>query len=196
MRTQRNGTKHEQSRRGVVRRSGLRALTVGALIATPLLAVAGTAHATTNVSKIGNQLNINSGNVSDNMSVNINLDGSLIVRNFNDRLITGGACQKIDNNTVDCPSVGITNIQANLQGGSDTLRNNTGLPLRAFLGSGNDTFIGGSGRDFVNGDDGSDTLRGNGGNDILAGDAGNDAGFGGSGSDFCDTESRDSCESS
>ncbi len=192
MRTQRNVTKHEQSRRGVVRRSGLRALTVGALIATPLLAVAETAHATTNVSKIGDQLNINSGNVSDNMSVNVDLDGSFIIRNFNDTLITGGACQKIDNNTVDCPSAGITNIQANLQGGSDTLRNNTGLRLRAFLGSGNDTFFGGSGRDFVNGDDGSDTLRGN---DTLVGDAGNDAGFGGTGSDFCDTESRDSCES-
>ncbi|MGH4020137.1 MAG: hypothetical protein ACRDT0_13070 [Pseudonocardiaceae bacterium] len=31
---------------------------------------------------------------------------------------------------------------------------------------------------------------------MLVGDAGNDAGFGGTGSDFCDTESRDSCESS
>lgn len=196
MRTQRNVTKHEQSRRGVVHRSGLRALTVGALIATPLLAVAGTAHATTNVRVGGGQLSINSGNISDNMSVNVDLDGSFIILNFNDTLITGGACQKINNNTVRCPSAGITNIQANLQGGSDVLRNNTGLPLRAFMGSGNDTFFGGASRDFVSGDNGSDTLEGNGGNDTLVGNAGNDAGFGGAGSDFCDTESRDSCESS
>jgi len=195
MRTQRNVTKHEQPRRGVVHRSGLRALTVGALIATPLLAVAGTAHATTNVRVSGGQLSINSGNISDNMSVNVDLDGSFIIRNFNDTLITGGACQKITN-AVRCSSVGITNIQVNLQGGNDILRHNTGLPLRAFLGSGNDKFFGGSGRDFVNGDNGSDTLEGNGGNDTLVGDAGNDAGFGGAGSDFCDTESRDSCESS
>ncbi|MER5644891.1 hypothetical protein [Streptosporangium sp. NPDC002524] len=195
MRTRRNVTRYEPSRPGMIRRAGLRVLAVGVLMATPPLAFAGPALAGTNVVVTGSLLSVNAGNLSDNISVDVDIEGSLLVRNANDTLSTGGTCQNVDENTVRCPATGITGIQASLQGGADTLRNNTPLSMRAFLGPGKDGFSGGSGRDIVSGQAGGDTMNGNDGDDVLEGNAGPDSVVGGAGSDICDAEVRESCES-
>ncbi|WP_329088213.1 MULTISPECIES: calcium-binding protein [unclassified Streptosporangium] len=195
MRTRRNITKHGPSRPGVVRRAGLRALAVGVLVVTPPLALAGPALAGTNVTVTGSLLSINAGNLSDDISVDLDVDGSLVVRNSGDTLSTAGVCQNVDDNTVRCPATGITGIQASLQAGADTLRNNTALPMRAFLGAGKDGFSGGSARDTVSGQTGGDTMHGNDGDDVLEGNAGPDSVVGGAGRDICTAEVRESCES-
>ncbi|WP_436758104.1 calcium-binding protein [Streptosporangium sp. V21-05] len=194
MRTRRNVTKYEPSRPGMIRRAGLRVLAVGILMATPPLALAGPALAGTNVVVTGSLLSVNAGNLSDNISIDIDIEGSLLVRNANDTLSTEGTCQNVDDNTVRCPATGITGIQASLQGGADTLRNNTPLSMRAFLGAGKDGFSGGSGRDIVSGQTGGDTMNGNDGDDVLEGNAGPDSVVGGAGSDICTAEIRESCE--
>ncbi|MEU4580364.1 hypothetical protein [Nonomuraea sp. NPDC023979] len=176
-------------------RNALRTLTLGALVAAPLLALSAPAHAFTNVTSSSGRLSVNSANVGDNVSISVQ-NGFLVVRNSKDALITAGVCQQVDTHTVQCPSGGVTNIQANLQGGDDTLSNNTALPSRVFMGPGADTFFGGAGKDFVSGDDHDDILHGRGGNDILVGNAGFDQGFGGADNDFCDTETLNSCEDS
>lgn len=116
-------------------RNALRTLTLGALVAAPLLAMSAPAHALTNVTLSSGRLSVNSANVGDNISISVE-NGFLVVRNNKDALITGGVCQQVDTNTVRCPSAGVTNIQANLQGGNDTLSNNTALPSRVFMGPG------------------------------------------------------------
>ncbi|MGJ6969077.1 calcium-binding protein [Streptosporangium sp. G11] len=194
MRTRRNVTKREPSRPGVIRRAGLRALAVGILVATPPLAFAGPALAGTNVIVTGNLLSVDAGNLADNISIDVDVDGSLVIRNSGDTLSTGGACQKVDDNTVRCPSTGITGIQASLQAGADTLRNNTALSMRAFLGAGKDSFSGGSARDTVSGQTGGDIMHGNDGDDVLEGNAGPDSVVGGAGRDVCTAEVRESCE--
>ncbi|GAT69915.1 calcium-binding protein [Planomonospora sphaerica] len=176
-------------------RNALRTLALGALVAAPLLAMSAPAHALTNVTSSGGQLSVNSANVSDDISISVE-SGFLVVRNNRDTLITAGVCQQVDTNTVRCPSGGVTNIVANLQGGNDILSNNTALPSRVFMGPGVDTFFGGPGKDFVSGNDNDDVLHGRGGNDILVGNAGFDQGFGGADNDFCDTETLNSCEDS
>ncbi|WP_157254533.1 hypothetical protein [Nonomuraea typhae] len=173
-----------------------RALTTGALLALPLMAVfASPAMAATSVSGVGGQLTINSGNVGD--EINISLEGGfLVVRNFKDTMNTPSFnCQRLDSRTVRCPSAGIAKIQVQTQGGADVVRNNTALPTRAFLGPEGDQYSGGSARDFVNGDEGNDLIDGNGGSDILIGDSGGfDQVFGGAGIDLCDAEAENSCE--
>ncbi|MFF3437817.1 calcium-binding protein [Streptosporangium sp. NPDC002721] len=194
MRTRRNVTQREPSRPGVVRRAGLRVLAVGILTVTPPLALAGPALAGTDVVVTGSLLSVNAGNLADDISVDVDVDGTLLVRNANDTLSTSGACQKVDDNTVRCPATGITGLQASLQGGADTLRNNTALSMRAFLGAGKDGFSGGSGRDIVSGQTGGDTMSGNGGDDVLEGNLGSDSVVGGEGRDICTAEVRESCE--
>ncbi|MEU8384758.1 hypothetical protein [Streptosporangium sp. NPDC048865] len=195
MRTRRNVTRREPSRPGVFRRAGLRVLAVGILTATPPLALAGPALAGTDVAVTGSLLSVNAGNLADNISIDVDVDGSLLVRNANDTLSTAGACRQVDDNTVRCPATGITAIQASLQGGADILRNNTPLSMRAFLGAGKDGFSGGSGRDVVSGQTGGDTMNGNDGDDVLEGNAGSDAVVGGAGEDVCTAEVKESCES-
>ncbi|MEU4407690.1 hypothetical protein AB0F88_24485 [Streptosporangium sp. NPDC023963] len=195
MRTRRNVTKREASRPGAIRRAGLRVLAVGILMVAPPLALAGPALADTSVVVTGSLLSVNAGNLADDISIDIDADGSLLIRNSTDTLSTGGTCQKIDDNTVRCPATGITGIQANLQGGADTLRNNTALSMRAFLGAGRDGFSGGAARDIVSGQTGGDTMNGNDGDDVLEGNAGADSVVGGAGRDFCAAEVRESCES-
>lgn len=176
--------------------TGLRALATGALLAIPLAAVSATpAQAATNVVAISGKLSVNSGNVGDH--INISQEGGfLVVRNFNDTMLAGSfTCTKVDPNTVRCNSTGITNILVNTQGGADTVRNNTTLPLRGFLGPDGDVFNGGSARDFVSGDGGNDLIDGNGGSDILIGNEGGfDQVFGGPGTDFCNAEAETGCE--
>ncbi|MFI6504424.1 hypothetical protein [Nonomuraea typhae] len=172
------------------------AILTGVLLTMPLVALtAGPAMAFTNVSASSGQLSVNSADAADNISINLE-GGFLVVRNSADTLLAGSAvCSKVDDHTVRCPSAGITNILVNSQGGSDTVRNNTSLRLRAFLGPGRDTFFGGSAQDFVSGNADNDVLNGNGGADILLGnEGGSDQAFGGPGSDFCEAETEGSCE--
>ncbi|GAA2696543.1 hypothetical protein [Nonomuraea recticatena] len=178
------------------RRTGLRALATGALLAIPLATVGATpAMAATNVVAISGKLSVNSSNIGDEINISVE-GGFLVVRNFKDTLLAGSfTCTNLDANTVRCNSAGITNILVNTQGGADTVRNNTTLPLRGFLGPGGDVFSGGSARDFVSGDGDNDIIDGNGGSDILLGnDGGFDQVFGGAGTDLCDAEAETSCE--
>ncbi|WP_336206964.1 calcium-binding protein [Nonomuraea sp. LPB2021202275-12-8] len=179
-----------------IRGRAARALAIGTLAAVPLLALAGPAQATTNVSVSGGKLLVNAGNVGDTIRIS-RLGSTITVNNAADTLSTGGVCANVNANTVNCPAAVITSLQVNTQGGDDFVTNAAGLPLRGFMGAGNDSYTGGTGRDIVNGDLGDDILRGGGGdNDIVSGDAGFDQGSGGSGTgDICETEFRSStCE--
>jgi Ca2+-binding RTX toxin-like protein len=181
----------------ISRRTGIRALTTGALLAISAATITATpAQAlTTNVTAISGKLSVNAGIVGDHITINVE-NGSLVVRNFNDAITAGSfTCANVDARTVRCNSAGITDILVNSQDGDDTVTNNTGLTSRVFLGPGGDTFSGGSARDFVNGGGDNDLIDGNGGSDILIGDAGGfDQVFGGAGTDFCNAEAETSCE--
>jgi Ca2+-binding RTX toxin-like protein len=171
----------------------LKALTLSALAAAPLLFIASPAHALTNVTLTGGQLSVNSSDVADNITISFN--GSFIdVVNTNDTLITNPACSQISNTTVRCPSGGVNRLLANVQGGGDIVRNNTTLPLQAFLGPGSDQYFGGSNEDRVSGGSDRDTMIGNGGNDIMDGGSGIDTADGGSGTDICVAETETACE--
>ncbi|GIH95228.1 hypothetical protein ACFFMN_40220 [Planobispora siamensis] len=183
----------------ITRRTSVRSLVTGALLAISAAAIAtppAQAQMLTNVTAIGGKLSVNSGNVGDRITINVE-GGALVVRNFTDTIKAGSfTCTNVDVRTVRCNSSGITNILVNSQGGADTVTNNTALTSRVFLGPGGDIFEGGSARDFVNGDGDNDLIDGNGGSDILIGDEGGfDQVFGGAGTDFCNAEAENSCES-
>ncbi|MEV0584320.1 hypothetical protein [Nonomuraea sp. NPDC050310] len=174
-------------------RTTFKALTVGLLAAAPLVLAAAPAHALTNVTLTGGLLSINSGTVSDNITIKV-VGTTIEVVNTNDTLITNFACAQVNPNTVRCPSASVSRIVANVKDGSDIVRNNTALPLQAFLGIGSDQYFGGSNQDRVSGDFGRDTMVGNGGNDIMDGGPGVDSADGGSGTDVCVAESEVACE--
>ncbi len=72
-------------------------------------------------------------------------------------------------------------------GGNDLLNAAAAnAPVRAYLGAGNDTFLGSTGSDTIQGDAGSDSLSGNAGNDLLYAGSGDDSVYGGLGSDILD----------
>lgn len=174
-------------------RTTLKTLTVGALVAAPMFLMASPAHALTNVTLTGGLLSVNSGDIADNIT--ITASGSFVtVVNTNDTLITNFACTQVDSNTVRCPLGSVNRIVANVKDGSDIVRNNTALPLQAFLGIGSDQYFGGSSEDRVSGDPGRDTLNGNGGNDIMDGGTGTDSANGGTGTDLCVAETETACE--
>jgi Ca2+-binding RTX toxin-like protein len=180
---------------GGARGIGRRAAIVGAVMALPLLAGITPASAATNVSLSFGTLSVVSGSLSDNISVNRDLDGSLIIRNFADTLTAGAPCQVLDALRVRCPANGVTGATVNTGAGNDTVRNNSGLPMLSSLGDGNDTFVGGTARDRVAAGSGGDNLRGGGGDDQLVGGSGVDTADGGTGSDSCSAETETSCES-
>ncbi|MEV4169663.1 hypothetical protein [Nonomuraea sp. NPDC049709] len=182
-----------RSRATVLRRHGVRALTAGAALAAALIAVAGPAHATTNVSVSGAVLQITSGGVSDDLLVS-QVGGRLVVRNNGDLVIPAAPCVAVAKNEAVCPAAGITTISANTAAGDDTLRNRTTLRSRVVLGPGADMFIGGLDTDMASGDDGDDRLAGLAGNDVLLGGAGTDSANGGDGVDKCDAEILTDCE--
>lgn len=179
-----------------IRKTVTRALTVGVLAAIPVLALGGSAHATTGVTISGSTLLINAGNAADRITIS-KAGSTLVVTNPADSLSASGSCTKPNPTTVNCPAAGVTIIQVSSQGGDDIVTNAADMNLRGFMGAGNDEYIGDSARDIVNGDDGDDILRGSAGNDdILSGDGGFDRGSGGPGiGDVCQTEFRSStCE--
>jgi hypothetical protein len=79
----------------------------------------------------------------------------------------------------------VTNAYLNLGGGNDRADlSGVPFPVTAYLGSGNDTYIGGEAADTVWGGDGNDSLNGRGGNDALYGEGGVDVLIGGPGKDY------------
>ncbi|MFC4113472.1 calcium-binding protein [Nonomuraea zeae] len=179
----------------VLRRHGVRALTAAAALAATLLAVAGPAHATTNVSVSGGALQISSGAAADDIAVFVDTDGSLIIRNTADTVVASAPCVGLTANEVDCPSAGITAVTVNTGAGDDSFRNRTSLRTKAFMGTGADLFFGGLSRDIASGDDGNDRLAGLAGDDLLIGGAGADTANGADGTDTCDAEIESNCES-
>ncbi|MBF8186424.1 hypothetical protein ITP53_11835 [Nonomuraea sp. K274] len=176
-----------RSRAAVARRHGLRALTAGAALTGTLLVIAGPAHAATNVgvTAVG-ALAINAGNLDDDITVSVDVDGSLLVTNPVDVVMPVAPCVAVTANQVDCPSAGVVGISASTGNGDDVLRNQTALRSRADMGAGDDRFKGGPARDTVFGNDGDDTLVGDGGN--------NDVADGGPNTDTCDAENEVNCE--
>ncbi len=59
-------------------------------------------------------------------------------------------------------------------GGSDTVRNHTSIPMTALGGSGNDNIMGGYAKDIIFGESGDDEIRGRHGDDIIYGGNNND----------------------
>lgn len=97
---------------------------------------------------------------------------------------TGCGAVKGDKTKVRCTvKKGPTRVAAYLYDGNDWVRNNSGLPMTAEGGSGNDVLFGGSRNDLLYGMSGNDQLYGMGGNDRLDADTGNDVLSGGDGSD-------------
>ncbi|MGP4100683.1 hypothetical protein [Nonomuraea sp. KM90] len=174
-----------RTRATTVRGHGIRALTAGAALCGTLLAVTGPAHAATNVAVAGAVLEIRAGNLSDDVTVSVDVDGSLLVTNVTDTVNPGAQCAAVTANQVDCASAGVTRITAVMRNGHDVLRNQTSLRSRAEMGAGADTFTGGPARDVVFGSDGDDTLVGEGGNDDADG---------GPNTDTCDAENEVGCE--
>ncbi|MEV5897143.1 calcium-binding protein [Nonomuraea fuscirosea] len=191
MRTTR-GTER-RSRATVLRRHGVRALTAGAALAAALMAVAGPAQATTNVSVSGGVLQIVSGAASDGISV-AQAGNRLIVQNDGDVVIPAAPCQAVSKNQSVCPADGVTLITVNTGDGDDDVRNRTTLRSRVVLGAGSDTFVGGTAVDMVAGGDGDDRMAGLAGDDLLLGAAGLDSANGGDGADKCDAETVTLCE--
>lgn len=83
-------------------------------------------------------------------------------------------------------SLASVNLRFNAGDGNDSSDNQTGVPLAAVGGAGNDSLSGGSGIDDLRGGLGDDVLRGRAGNDSLFGEDGADAIYGDDGSDFLD----------
>ncbi|MFI7698939.1 calcium-binding protein [Nonomuraea sp. NPDC049480] len=183
-----------RSRARVLRRHGVRALTAGAALTASLLAVAGPAHAATNVSVSGTVLQVVAGSASDDLVVFVS-GNRLIVSNTADTVVGAAPCVGLTANQVACPSAGISVISAVTGKGDDRLRNRTALRSKVDLGPGTDAFLGGLGSDIAFGGDGEDRLSGQAGNDTLVGDAGADSASGGDGTDRCDAEFETDCES-
>ncbi|MFI7706035.1 hypothetical protein [Nonomuraea sp. NPDC049480] len=182
MKTRRNDSR---SRATIVRRYGVRALAAGAALSGTLLAVAGPAHAASNVVVTGGgTLQIIAGNGPDNITVFVGAGGRLHVRNTLDVVPAVAPCVAAGANEVSCPAAGIVRIKAATRGGNDTLRNFTSLRSRADMGRGKDRFFGGTARDVV---------FGRAGDDVLNGLGGNDAANGGPGFDLCTAETRVLC---
>jgi hypothetical protein len=137
MSTRGNG---EQPRAAALSRHGMRALSAGAVMTASLLAVAGPAHADTNVGVAGEVLRISGGSASDDITVTES-DGRLIVTNTGDIVIGVSPCVSVKVNQVSCPGAGVTTIAADTGGGNNTLRNQTAL--RSRMGSSADVFFGG-----------------------------------------------------
>ncbi|MEV0620629.1 calcium-binding protein [Nonomuraea sp. NPDC050404] len=182
-----------RSRATVLRRHGVRALTAGAALAGALMAVAGPAHATANVSVSGSVLQIDSDAASDNVLVT-QVGNRLVIRNDGGLLIPAAPCVATAKNVSVCPAEGVTTIVADLGDGDDRLENRTLLRSRAVLGAGADQFVGGAGVDMAFGDVGNDRLAGNAGDDVLLGADGLDSAHGGDGVDKCDAEILTACE--
>ncbi|MGW4956017.1 hypothetical protein ACWEPL_02200 [Nonomuraea sp. NPDC004186] len=133
-----------------LRAHGVRALAVGGTLAASLLAVAGPAHATTDVSVSGSELYVYGGDASDN--IDLSLSGRwVIVSNSGDRIEASAPCRRESANRVACPADEIESIVAVTGPGDDTLRNRTRLPMRANLAPGRDNLISGNGAATIGG---------------------------------------------
>ncbi|MFI6739744.1 hypothetical protein ACIBI9_43055 [Nonomuraea sp. NPDC050451] len=127
-----------------LRAHGVRALTVGGALAASLLAVAGPAHAATDVGVSGSELQIFGGAASDN--IDVSLSGRyVIVSNAGDSIATSAPCKQQSANRVACPADQIESILALTGEGDDTMRNRTRLPMKAHLAPGRDNLISGNG---------------------------------------------------
>ena len=71
--------------------------------------------------------------------------------------------------TVVCPAAGVVRFLVQVNGGSDDVRNGTGVPARLEGGFGNDALSGGTGADALVGGYGRDSLSGGYGSDVLSG---------------------------
>lgn len=147
MSTRGNG---KRPRSGALRAHGVRALAVGGTLATSLLAVAGPAHATTDVSVSGSELNVYGGDASDN--IDLSLSGRwVIVSNAGDRIEASAPCRRESSSRVACPADEIESIVVVTGPGDDTVRNRTRLPMRANLAPGRDNLISGNGAATIGG---------------------------------------------
>lgn len=147
MSTRGNG---KRPRIGALRAHGVRALAVGGTLAASLLAVAGPAHATTDVSVSGSELYVYGGDASDN--IDLSLSGRwVIVSNAGDRIEASAPCRRESSSRVACPADEIESIVVVTGPGDDTVRNRTRLPMRANLAPGRDNLISGDGAATIGG---------------------------------------------
>ena len=112
--------------------------------------------------------------------------GNVVTIDDRVRVKAGKGCKAVkgDKTKVRCTvKKGPTRVNVWLYDRNDSVVNNSGLPMSAEGGSGNDRMVGGSRNDVLYGMSGADRLSGMGGNDRLDAGAGNDMLFGGDGSD-------------
>ncbi|MEU4219920.1 calcium-binding protein [Actinoplanes sp. NPDC026623] len=98
----------------------------------------------------------------------------------------GAGCKPVkgDKTKARCtPATAPTLLRVYAYDRTDTIVNNTDLPMTADGGTGNDKLTGGSIRDRLYGGSGNDVLKSGGGNDALYGESGNDKLYGGAGND-------------
>lgn len=89
-----------------------------------------------------------------------------------------------DDTLVAADVTGSVDAEIYLNDGDDMLTADDGYTAFAFMGSGNDTFIGSGADDWVRGQGGADSLSGGAGNDTLRGEDGTDTIDGGAGNDM------------
>ena len=107
-------------------------------------------------------------------------------------LVAGANCTNPAPDSVHCNEAGTFRVDAFLEGGDDTLVENSPTnqplvsnPLFVQAGTGNDRVVGGFARDNLSGGiSGNDRLEGRGGNDELFGGSGDDELVGGAGNDI------------
>ena len=119
-------------------------------------------------------------------SVLITRNGNTVTVDDRVKVKAGKGCTAVkgDKTKVRCTvKKGPTRVNVYLYDRNDSVWNNSGLPMSAEGGSGNDRLVGGSRGDALYGMEGNDLLYGMGGNDRLDADTGNDTLSGGDGND-------------
>jgi serralysin len=103
--------------------------------------------------------------------------GNVVTVDDRVKVKAGKGCKAVkgDKTKVRCTvKKGPTRVNVYLYDRSDSVTNNSDLPMSAEGGSGNDQLVGGSRNDILYGMSGADRLYGKGGNDRLDADTGND----------------------
>src|SRR5262249_44509805 len=150
-------------------------LAVAALAVTPVLAIAGPAHAATGVSKDGvtKTLTVTAvANKANNITVS-QVAGGLVIEDTGDIVTPVPPCTSIPANKVLCP-LPITKVVVTSGDLNDTVTIQVAIPSAVNGGAGNDTLNGGPGNDRLNGGAGNDAVNGGPGNDLMNGGMGTD----------------------
>jgi Ca2+-binding RTX toxin-like protein len=170
-------------------RKALTAIGVAAAATTTLLAAPAQAATTGKAQVLGEHQSIVTFTAAAGKanSLVITISGRTITLNDQVAIKPGKGCKAVkgDKTKVKCTTARKpTELSVVLGNKNDRVVNNTGVPLVAEGGSGNDALTGGTNRDRLFGGSGNDYLAGRAGNDAIDGGTGNDHIYGGKHNDW------------